>query len=530
LSTGEVKKGSFIGSASTVSGATALSRVFGLVREQVMAYFFGAGLATDAFVAAFRIPNLLRDMFAEGALSSSFVPVFKARMINDTQRSAFQLANIVITLMLMAIGLIVVLGIIASPAIVYVFANGFTDIPAKFDLPVALTRAMMVYLLLVSVSALFMGMLNSFGRFGVPAFSPAMFNIGSILAVVMLYQYFDPPIYTMAIGVVVGGIGQVVIQIPSLLQIGYRYRPSFDFLNEGVKKVMRLLGPMVIGMSGSRVNILVSTLVASYLVQGSLSYLNYSYRLMHFPLGVFAVALGTVTLPRVSEMVVRKEFHRLEGAFREAIDIVLFIVVPSAAFLALMGNDLVDLIYRWGRFDVADSENSALALMHYSYGLIGFAAVRVVVPFFYAFEDSKLPMRISLISVAANMALYYPLVKLLSFAGLASATSIAGLLNFFLLVYYLPSKGVPVNWKQLILTSVKTIVSATVAFAAARFIPLDFTASFPAVWGRMLNLMIPTCAACLVYLTLCSILKVPGFGLLVGALKRRRSRNTEHGS
>ncbi|HWR82655.1 MAG TPA: murein biosynthesis integral membrane protein MurJ, partial [Candidatus Deferrimicrobium sp.] len=397
MSTDKVKKSSLIGSAGTVSAATAVSRVFGLVREQVMAYYFGAGMATDAFVTAFRIPNLLRDLFAEGALSSAFVPVFKEKLVNDSADGAFRLASAVLSIVSIAVSIVIVLGIIAAPAFVYLAAHGFASVPEKFALTVSLTRIMFVFLLLVSVGAMVMGMLNSFGRFGIPALAPAMFNVGSVLTVVVLYGYLDQPVYALALGVIVGGAAQLAVQLPSLWRIGYRFHPRVSFFDEGVRKVLRLMGPMIIGLSAGRINILVGTLLASFLLEGSISYLNYAYRVMHFPLGVFAVALGTVALPQVSEMVARKDLHRLSGAFAETINFNMFVVVPSAVFLTLMGPQIVDVIYRWGAFSQIDSGHTTLALRHYAYGLIGFAAVRVTVPFFYAFGDSRLPMRISIL-------------------------------------------------------------------------------------------------------------------------------------
>ncbi len=522
MSTNANKKSSLVGSTSTVSSATALSRVFGLVREQVMAWFFGASMATDAFVAAFRIPNLMRDLFAEGALSAAFVPVFKNKAVTEGTDPAFRLANIILTMMLLAVGLIVILGIVAAPALVFLFANGFTEIPVKFDLTVSLTRIMFVYLLLVSVSALFMGMLNSYGRFGIPALSPAMFNLGSILSVIFLYKYFEQPIYTLAIGVVIGGIGQLVLQLPSIWHIGFRYRPNFDFLAAAPKRVLRLFGPMVIGMSGSRVNILVSTLIASFLAEGALSYLNYAYRLMHFPLGVFAVALGTVALPRTSEMVARGQTDRLGRSFLEAMSLNLFIVVPAAWFLAVLGRPAVELIFGWGAFTNRDAANTALALLHYSYGLIGFAAVRVTVPFYYAFEDSRLPMRISLITVAINLALYYPLVQLLQFAGLAAATSIAGLANVLMLLLWLPRKGVEVPWRDLAVDTLKTIVAGGVAFMVTQWVPVTFGNIDSVFLDRLFTLLVPSAVALAVYLGLCLVLRVQGMIVLFRGLRKQK--------
>ena len=317
-------------SAWLVSLGTAISRVTGLLREQVMAYYFGAGLATDAFVTAFRIPNLLRDLFAEGALSSSFVPVFKDRLVKGPKEDAFRLADNVLTVMLVVLAVITLLGIAASGLIVYLTAHGFVADKEKFDLTVNLTQIMWPFLILVSVSALFMGILNSFNRFGLPAIAPAMFNIGNVITVVALYAFFDAPIYALTIGVLVGGIGQIAIQLPSLWKIGYRYHPRLSFVDEGLRRMLRLFTPMMIGLSAGRINILVSTLLVSFLVEGSMSYLNYAFRLMHFPLGVFAVAIGTVTLPRVSEIASRGDMDVLGQTFVEALSLNLLLMIPSA--------------------------------------------------------------------------------------------------------------------------------------------------------------------------------------------------------
>ncbi len=522
MSTTQTDKSSLLGSTTKVSAATAFSRVLGLIREQVMAIYFGAGLATDVFVAAFRVPNLLRDMFAEGALSSAFVPVFKEKLVSDSEKEAFGLAHVTFTAILLVVGTIVLLGIIAAPAIIYIMANGFTETPDKFDLTVSLTRIMMVYLLLVSLSALIMGMLNSFGRFGIPALSPAMFNLGTVLTVVILHRYFEQPIYTMAIGVVVGGIGQAAIQLPSLLKIGYRFRFVVSFFDQGLRKVVRLLTPMIIGLSAGRINIVVATLVASFLIEGALSYLNYAYRLMHFPLGVFAVAIGTVALPRVTELVARQEFERLGQTFLGTLSANFFVVVPSAMFLATMGREVVELIYQWGEFGSADSDRTALALLHYSYGLIGFASVRVTVPFFYAFGDSKLPMKISIASVVVNLVLYYPMIKMLGFAGLAAATSMASLFNFVLLLMLLPRKGIHIPFGRLGWNSLRILASAWAAFQIAQLLPYVFSHSADSIVGRLLQLFVPALAAGLLYVLFCVILRVREVALLKRLLVWRR--------
>lgn len=498
-----------VGSVGVVSSATAFSRVLGLLREQVMAYFFGASLATDAFLAAFRIPNLLRDMFAEGALSSAFVPVFKEKMINKGDKEAFDLADVVITGILVIVGIIVLLGIIAAPIIVYLTANGFTANPVKFDLTVNLTRIMMVYLLLVSLSALVMGMLNSFGRFGIPAVAPAMFNLGIIITVTILYKYFNQPAYTLALGVLMGGVGQLVIQLPTLLKIGFRFKLSLDFLDEGFKKVINLLIPMILGLSASRINIIINTLIASFLMEGSLSFLNYSYRLMHFPLGVFAVALGTVALPKVTELVTKKDAAGLRQTFEDTLNINMLVIIPSALFLAAMGREAVDLVYGWGKFTWNDAGHTTLALLHYSYGLIGFAAVRVTVPFYYAHQDSKLPMRASLISVALNILLYYPMIKILNFAGLAAATSIAGLLNFFILLYFLPRRGVKFSYKRIILNFIQISIASLLSFFTAKAIPFGIVHGDNELLFRFKTVVYPSAVAVIIFIIFAYIFDFP---------------------
>lgn len=494
-------------SAGTVSGATALSRIMGLIREQVVAYFFGAGMLTDCFVAAFRIPNLLRDLFAEGALSSAFVPVFKDKLVKSGPKEAFHLANLTISCLIIIVGCIVALGIIFAPAFVYISAKGFTSDPVKFDLTVTLTRLMFVYLLLVSVSAVIMGILNSHGKFGIPALSPALFNIGMILTPILLYQYFSVPIYTLALGVLIGGIGQLVFQLPTLWQIGYRFRFVVNFADEGIRRIGRLISPMILGLSASRINILINTLLASLLIEGALSYLNFAYRLMHFPLGVFAVALGTVTLPRASEEVARNQSDRLAGTFHEAIGLTMFMVIPSAVYLAGFGEDLVRLIFERGAFTAEATEQTARALYHYAYGLVGFAGVRVAAPLYYALGDSKRPMLYSIIAVATNVALNFAFIPLFGFAGLAAATSAAGLVNLLLLVVNLRKKIDGIRYLSLILHTAKMLLAALAAYYLVSMVNLPVVIGRTDMPGQILLIVVQIAAMGLVYIFLLWLLR-----------------------
>ncbi len=526
MSTGNEPRSSLFRSAWLASVGTGVSRISGLIREQVMAYFFGAGMATDAFVVAFRIPNLLRDLFAEGALSSSFVPVFKDKLVQETKEDAFRLANTVLTAMIVVIGFVTLLGIAATPMIVYLTAHGYTEDAVKFALTVNLTRIMWFFLPLVSLSALIMGMLNSFDRYGIPALSPAMFNIGSIASVFALYSYFDMPIYTLAIGVLVGGIGQIVVQIPSLREIGFRFRFRLALWDEGLQKMLRLFGPMMIGLSASRINILVSTLLVSFLAEGSISYLNYAFRLMHFPLGVFAVALGTVALPRASEQVSRKDMEGLGKTVSEALTLNFLLIVPSAVALALLAPQLIQMIYRYGAFTTVDADNTALALLHYSYGIIGAGAVRVLAPAYYALGDAKWPMFMSIGSVALNIFLYYPLMKVWDFAGLAAATSIASLANFGLLLYFLPFRGVVVPYRDLWLKFIRILAASAIAFGGASLIPLDKMGLPEGIVGRLVLALVPLLLGIIVYIAMCKILKVREIAVLKDVMWRRKKTLT----
>lgn len=526
MSTGNEPKSSLFRSAWLASIGTGISRISGLVREQVMAYYFGAGMATDAFVVAFRIPNLLRDLFAEGALSSSFVPVFKEKLVQESKEDAFRLANTVLTVMGMVLALVTLIGFAATPVIISLTAHGFTEVHDKYWLTVHLTQIMWFFLPLVSLSALIMGMLNSFERYGIPALSPAMFNVGSILSVLLLYNYFDMPIYTLAIGVLVGGIGQIVVQIPSLNQIGYRFRPHLSLWDEGLKKMMRLFGPMMIGLSASRINILISTLLVSFLAEGSVSYLNYAFRIMHFPLGVFAVALGTVALPRAAELASRKDMEGLGKTVTEALTLNFMLIVPSAVALALLAPQLIQMIYQYGRFSATDADATALALLHYSYGIIGAGAVRVLAPAYYALGDAKWPMFMSIGSVALNIFLYYPLIKVWDFAGLAAATSIASIANFGLLLYFLPHRGVKLPYNQLWTRFVRILVAAGIAYGGASFIPLENIGLPEGAVGRIIAAFVPLLSGMVVYIILCKILGVKEISVLREIFSRRKSKSS----
>jgi putative peptidoglycan lipid II flippase len=517
------KTQSIAASAGKVSLATAVSRILGLVREQVQAYFFGAGMATDAFVTAFRIPNLLRDLFAEGALSSAFVPIFKDKIIKTGKDEAYRLANYTLSDLILIVGVITALGIIFTPAIIYVTAQGFYDNPVKFDLTVNLTRIMFIFLLMVSVSAVQMGILNSCGRFGIPALSPALFNVGMILAPIFLYQYFNVPIYTMAIGVIIGGIGQIVFQMPSLRRINFKFKFKVSFKDEGIKRINRLLSPMIIGLSASRINILVNTLLATMMVEGAVSYLNYAFRLMHFPLGVFGVALGTVTLPKISEEVSQGKFDRLAKTFHEAVGLSLFLVIPSAVYLAGFGLDLVRLIYERGAFNSEATVETARALLFYSFGLVGFAGVRVTAPVYYALGDARTPMYYSIISVILNIALsFLAFAFSWGFSGLAAATSAAGLANFIQLVITLRKKIDGINYGHIVWHLVRIVAGSLAALFLTRLIRFDLIIGHAGLVGKIVIVSLQVFAMGVLYFVILWMLRVDEVHRFMAFMRRKR--------
>lgn len=456
-------------STGIVSSATFLSRVLGLVREQVFAFLFGAGYATDAFIAAFRIPNLLRDLFAEGALSSAFIPVFTDYKTNQGRQKAWELANLVLNLLLVTLCLVIILGIIFSPYIVSVIAPGFGKEAGKQELTTLLSRIMFPFLLLIALAALAMGMLNTFRRFGIPALAPTLFNLGMIIGGLFISPLFDPPIIGMALGVLLGGFGQLAIQLPSLRKIGFRYRFTLNLrdpggvhrtVHPGVKRILILMIPATLGLASTQVNIFVNTLIASLLPQGSVSYLNYSFRLMQFPIGVFGVAVATVTFPIVSAFVAKKEMGQVLSTFTSSLKLVFFLTIPSAIFLAVASQPVISVLFQHGRFTFLDTIATSQALMFYCIGLFAYSSVRLTASTFYSMGDTKTPVKTSAVAVSVNIILNLILMHPLGFKGLALAASVAAMTNLFLLLKILDKRIGPLDRKDIAMTFFKILSSA----------------------------------------------------------------------
>jgi putative peptidoglycan lipid II flippase len=449
--------------AGVVSAAVLASRVLGLVREQVFAVSFGAGKELDAFITAFRIPNLLRDLFAEGALSAAFVTTFTQEMERRGEAAAWRLASLVVTTLAAVVGGLSVLGIWFAPTITRAIAPGFADVPGKLELTVHLTRIMFPFLLLVALAAVAMGILNTRHRFGIPAAASAFFNLGAIVGGLGCVAWLAPgylsgvlgavrgtamapdPALTaraitgMAFGILLGGVLQLVVQLPSLRRVGYRYRPVLAPGDPALRQVMRLMAPATIGAAAVQVNVFVNNNFASYLGNGPVSWLNVAFRFMQLPIGLFGVAIGTVTLPVVSRHAARGDDAAMRAALRQALELVALLCIPAAAALAWFGVPVIGLLYEHGRFTAADTTAAAHALAGYAVGLAGYAGIKVLAPAFYALDDARTPMRVSVLSIAVNYALNWLFVRVLGLGatGLALSTSLVALANCVILLVLL---------------------------------------------------------------------------------------------
>ncbi|HRF44739.1 MAG TPA: murein biosynthesis integral membrane protein MurJ [Candidatus Competibacteraceae bacterium] len=429
-------------STGIVSAMTSLSRVTGFIRDMIYAQLFGAGAGTDAFFVAFRIPNFLRRLFAEGAFSQAFVPVFSEY---QTQHSPEELRELVdqVTGTLGAILLaITAIGVLAAPLLILIFAPGFTADAGKYALTVEMLRITFPYLLFISLTALAGGVLNSCGRFAIPAVTPVFLNLTMIAAALWLAPLMEQPVMGLAWGVFIAGIIQLGFQIPFLRQVKLLPRPRWGWAARGVQQVLKLMLPAVFGSSVAQVNLLIDTLLASFLVSGSVSWLYYSDRLVEFPLGIFGVALGTVILPRLSRQHASAETGNFSRTLDWALRWALLIGVPATVALVLLAGPMLSALFQYGEFDARDVAMSARSLMAFALGLVAFMLIKVLAPGFYARQDTRSPVKYGVIAMGANTAMVLILIWPLAHAGLALATSLAAFLNAGLLFINLRRRGI----------------------------------------------------------------------------------------
>ena len=521
--------------AGVISLAVMASRVLGLVRDQVFAILFGAGLQYDAFLTAFRIPNLLRDLFAEGALSAAFVTTFTQVLETKGEQEAFRLSNRVATALIIVLGIVCVIGWIFAPSIVNLLAPGFFDVPGKAELTVHLTRIMIPFLLLIALAAKAMGILNARNNFGVPAVAPVFFNVGSIVGGLFLGFSAGPllglsPIEGMAFGTLVGGFLQFAVQWPSLRRAGFRYRPMLSLSDPGVHQIMRLMGPAVIGTAAVQVNVFVNTNFASSIIDpatgavanGPVSWLSYAFRFMQFPIGVFGVAVATATLPPLSRSIAREDYTAFRQTLAHGLALVFLLCIPSAVGLAVLGRPIVALIFEHGRFTSFDTVQTANALAAYSIGLAGYAAVKVLSPAFYALNDARTPMVISLGSIAVNYIMNSILVGPFGHVGLAFSTSTVALVNALLLAIFMRRRLGRLEGGRLAST-VFRICMASLAMAAVTWFISAFALTLP-LHGTTLHLVTVVAAiagAAVVFYLSCQGLRIQELNEAISAIGER---------
>jgi putative peptidoglycan lipid II flippase len=430
--------------AGIIGLAVMCSRVLGLIREQILAALFGGGRFMDAFTAAFRIPNLLRDLFAEGALSTAFVTVFSKTHVHAGDAGAWRLANKIITLAAVTLSALTVLGIIFAPAIVAVLTPGFDA--EKAQLTITLTRIMFPFILVVSLAALVMGMLNARNVFGMPAMASSFFNLGSIVGGVLIGYWLDPAfgphaLIGLAIGTLIGGLLQLGVQLPSLARLGYVFHPDFRWRDTGVSAILRLMGPSVIAASSTQINVMINTVFASSLGDGPTFWLNIAFRLMQLPLGLFGVALGTVSLPLLARLATTGNTDGFRTELARSMRLALLLTVPATIGLMLLAEPIISVLYQHGKFDAVQAAQAAGALRFYAVGLCGYAALKVLVNAFYAVDKRKTPMIISFIAVGLNLLLNWLFTFHLGWGhrGLAFSTGCIATINF-LILYWLMHK------------------------------------------------------------------------------------------
>jgi putative peptidoglycan lipid II flippase len=448
--------------AGIVGTATLLSRILGFIRDVVVAWFFGAGLAADAFFIAFTIPNLLRRLFAEGSLTISFIPVFTECLFKRGREEAFRLARSAWWLLTIVLAAVALLGVLFSPLIVKVIARGFLSSPEKFDLTILLTRIMFPYIFFISLVALAMGILNALGHFAAPALAPVLLNLAMIGSVLLLSPHLAEPSKGLAIGVIIGGVLQLALQIPFMVRKGFHLFVRSPLYHPGIKRIALLMVPAIFGAAVYQMNIVVARLLASYLPEGSVSYLYYADRLVQFPLGVFAIALATAVLPSLSKQAAAKDMEGLRASFSYALRLVFFVSIPAMTGLIILREPIVRLLFQRGAFDLATTHLTAEALLYYAIGLWAFSGVRIVVATFYALQDTKTPVKIAVISLFVNIVLSVLLMGPMRHSGLALATSLASGVNFILLIGALKKRLGRIGARDILRSVFRTTASAAV--------------------------------------------------------------------
>jgi putative peptidoglycan lipid II flippase len=514
--------------AGIVGLAVLGSRVLGLAREQIFAALFGGGRVMDAFTIAFRTPNLLRDLFAEGALSTAFVTTFSKTQAVRGDAAAFELANKVATLALVVLSAITLTGILIAPWLIALLAPGFD--PAKAQLTVTLARIMYPFILLVSLAALVMGMLNARNVFGVPATASSFFNVGSIVGGVLIGWWLDPhfgpkAVLGLAFGTLIGGALQLFVQLPALRRLGYVFRPDFRWRDAGVSAILRLMGPSVIAASSTQVNVLINSIFASKLGDGPTFWLAIAFRLMQLPLGIFGVALGTVALPLLARRAALGDMPGFRSELARGLRLGVVLTVPATVGLVLLAEPILSVLYQHGRFGAHETREAAGALRFYALGLAAYAALKILVNAFYALDRRLTPMLVSFAAVALNLGLNWFFTWHLGWGhrGLALSTSCIATINF-LVLYGLMRRHLRRFETRAMLTLGAKVLLATLALAVPCWIGAHWLLADWATqrfWSKLAWLLVSITAGALTFLTAALLLRIPELQEVTRAVWRR---------
>lgn len=458
-------------SAGVVGAATMTSRVLGLMREQVLAYWFGASDAMDAFLVAFRVPSLVRDLFAEGAMSAALVPTFSRTLAREGKARAWQLGNSVMNALMLVTGLFVAGAMVFAPVLVGWLAGDYAAVPGKFELTVTLTRVMAPFLVLIALAAACMGMLNSLNVFFIPALSPAMFNVASIVVGIGLVPVAITagiqPILAMAIGTLVGGLGQVMLQWPALRAHGFRWTPRLDFADPGLRRMLVLMGPGVVGLAATQLNVFVNTIVATGEGTGAVSWLTYAFRVMYLPIGLFGVSIATATTPALARLAAADETPRMRSTLASAVALMLTLNVPATFGLVVLAVPIVRILFERGSFGPADTAATAAAVQLYAIGLVGYSVVKILSPAFYALGSSRTPAAVGVAAVLLNAVLSVTTAPIFGYRGLALSASIAALFNAATLAFLLRRALGGLALGRVAVTFGKVVVAAAAMAATA---------------------------------------------------------------
>jgi len=512
---------SITGAASVVGGATAFSRVLGYVRDAAIAYVFGAGVFSDAFFMAFRISNLLRRLLGEGALTSSFVPIFTEELGRRNGVEIKKLLSSVFTLFFVILVILAVAGVIFSSEIVRFLSPGFTEDPFKFNLTVRLTQFMFPYMVFVGLMAIAMGALNSVRHFAAPAISPVFFNLSIIAAIFLVAPFLDVPVYALAIGVLVGGFFQFAMQVPYLNKFGLTPRPSFFFNDAAIKKIFLLMGPAAFGLGVYQINSFVSLWFSSHLPEGSVSYLYFSSRLMELPIGVFGVAVATAALPSLSEHAAKKDWDGLKSSLSFALRIVNFVTIPATVGLIILSYPIIITLFMRGEFGEAAVSGTAVALYYYAIGLVPVSSARILTSVFYSIKDTTTPVWVAVISLFVNVFFCFILVGPLKHGGLALANSISAVVNAALLLIILRKRFGRFGGKDILTSAVKSL-AASVVMGAVMF-PVFFYTGLDVKhkWMNLIVVPIAVAAGIGVYVFASRIFKSKETAFLKDFLSKR---------